>query len=286
MEAGEIVWLASYPKSGNTWVRILLSNLLGLKAVSDDDGISPAGGMTSDRRMFEHYTGVNSYELTKAEIDLLRPSVYREAARNSTGIFLIKAHDAFRRLPDNQPCFPANCSRGVLLMVRDPLDVAISYAHHSGEDDLEKEVAGMNDPQRFLGGGEKEQLHQFMGDWSAHYRSWIQQNDIPVCVVRYEDLQVDAARELKKIVKFIGIKPPECALSIEQAVEASRFDRLQKIESAKGFQERPAVADRFFRSGRSGEGRETMPDRLQRELIAYHGEVMRELGYLEEHKSE
>nr|WP_298929420.1 sulfotransferase domain-containing protein [uncultured Erythrobacter sp.] len=283
MQNGEIVWLASYPKSGNTWVRLLLGNLLGLKDDDENpgDNFNPVTGISSDRFVFEYCVGLNSYELTRSEIDRVRADVYRMMVRDKPGLKYIKAHDAFGWRPDGKALFPGDCSRGAVYMVRDPMDVAVSYAHHQGHDAFDQTVAGMNDTTKFIGGGRKEQLHQFTGGWSRHYQSWAEQTEMPVCVVRYEDLRADTTRQLSRIAKFIGLEEADFAVSIEEAVEASRFDRLQKIEEEKGFAERPANSKRFFRSGRSGEGRETLPDELQNQIISNHADVMRELGYLE-----
>lgn len=281
MEERRIVWLASYPKSGNTWVRLLLGNLLGLSEDEDEEGFAAVAGISSSRGLFDFTVGLNSFELTDEEIDRLRPAMYRRLAAEYDDIAFIKAHDAFGRLPDGEPFFPADCSRAAIYIVRDPLDVAISYAHHQGEQTFDKTVDGMNDPSKSIAGGNREQLRQVMFDWSGHYRSWTDQGEIPVCVVRYEDLRADTAGELARIIDFIGVEESRFASSIEQAVEASRFERLQEMESAKGFKERPDKAERFFRSGRSGEGRMVLPEYLQKALIARHGDVMRELGYLQ-----
>ena len=281
MSSGEIVWLASYPKSGNTWVRLLLGNLLGLQDSDDADSFSPVAGISSARWIFDRYLSVDTYELTDEEIDRFRPAVYRKMAEQVDDLMFVKAHDSFQQLPDGQPIFPADCSRAAIYIVRDPLDVAVSYTHHRGETDFEKTVELMNEPTMAIGGKSNEQLRQLMKDWSGHYRSWTDQPGIPVLVVKYEDLSADTPGQLRRIADFVGLDESSFAMSYEEAAEASRFDRLQKIEAEKGFRERPVKADRFFRSGRSGEGREQLSERLQQKLTAHHAEVMRELGYLE-----
>lgn len=281
MDAKRIVWLASYPKSGNTWVRLLLGNLLGLSDDDEDEDFVPVAGISSSRGVFDHLAGLNTYHLTDDEVDSLRPAVYRSLVDASDQLRFIKAHDAFRRLPDGDAIFPGDCSHGAIYIVRDPLDVAVSFSHHQGHQTFDKTVAGMNDPTKSIAGGNREQLRQIMFDWSGHYRSWIGQTEMPVCLVRYEDLRADTVAELTRIVGFVGLDEATFANSIEGAVEASRFERLQEIEDKRGFSERPEKAERFFRAGRSGEGRERLPENLQKELIAHHADVMRELGYLQ-----
>ncbi|GMN03946.1 sulfotransferase domain-containing protein [Erythrobacter sp. MTPC3] len=279
--SGNIVWLASYPKSGNTWVRLLLGNLLNLKDDSSpQDEFTPVSGISSARWQFEQVGGLNTYDLTPAEIDSLRPSVYREIANADPAPTFIKVHDAYQLTETGEAMFPADCSRAVIYIVRNPLDVAVSYSHHLGELDLYRTVAMMQDNQRSIGGTNTDQLHQLLGSWSGHYRSWTNQDAIPVLVIRYEDLREDTAAQLKRIAGFAGLSPSSFAMTYADAVEASRFDKLQQIEAQKGFVEKPQNAARFFRSGRSGEGKEKLGADLQSVLIAEHAEVMEKLGYI------
>ena len=278
----QIVWLASYPKSGNTWVRLLLGNLLGLADDMEDDALVPVAGISSSRTVFDHVTGLNSFDLTDDEADMLRPEVYRRISAGAVDLQFIKAHDANRTSPCGLPLFPPECTRAAIYIVRDPLDVAVSYANHAGRSGYDRTVDEMNDPGRSISGGSSEQLRQVMLDWSGHYRSWVKQKDIPVCLVRYEDLRANTGEQLSRIAEFIGLDPGKCQATVAAAVEASRFERLQAIEQEKGFRERPDKSQRFFRSGRSGDGKLLLSSEQQQRLIASHADVMRELGYLQE----
>ncbi|QFT78479.1 sulfotransferase domain-containing protein [Erythrobacter sp. THAF29] len=281
MSDGTFVWLASYPKSGNTWLRLMLGKLTGASEQVDDDVFAPVAGISSNRSTFEYHTALNTFDLTDAEIDRLRPAVYRAAAAEHDDVAFMKVHDAYGRLPNGEPFFPSDCSRAVIYIVRDPLDVAVSFAHHLGVKEFETAVRKMNDPAFALAGDGREQLRQVMYDWSSHYRSWVEQKEIPVCVIRYEDMRKNTVAVLARVVDFAKLDRSKFVMSIEDAVEASRFERLQKIEQDKGFAERPVNSEKFFRSGRSGEGRERLSASLQEELISHHADVMRELGYLE-----
>lgn len=280
MGRGNIVWLASYPKSGNTWVRLLLGNLLGLQKDEEDD-FAPVAGISSNRIVFDRLVGINSTDLSQAEIDRLRPDFYRRISDDAGRLTFLKAHDSYQFLPNGQPFFPRDCARAVIYIVRDPLDVAVSWAHHRGHGDFDRAIKNMGDPSMTLGGGSREQLLQHLGDWSDHYRSWTSQTEIPVCVVRYEDLRADTAAALSRIAVFAGIEESDFTMTINDAVDAARFERLQKIEDEKGFSEKPVGAARFFRSGRSGEGKEALTADQQRDIRNRHADLMRELNYLE-----
>lgn len=277
----KITWLASYPKSGNTWVRLLLGNLLALEDDQEGDrNFLRTPGISSSRSGFETLVGLNSYDLTDDEVDRLRPASYRLMAQRAQQKMFVKAHDAYHVLPHGEPLFPAECSQGAIYIVRDPLDVAVSFAHHRGDVDFEKTVACMNHPKYAMSGGNRQQLRQRMLDWSGHYYSWTRQTAIPVLLVRYEDLRSDTARELRRIAEFAGLTESDFAVPVATAVEASRFERLQQLEADRGFAERPLQSQRFFRSGQSGEGWEKLGENLQSQLIERHGDAMRELGYL------
>ena len=100
----------------------------------------------------------------------------------------LKVHDAYLLTDLGEPLFPADVSRGVIYLVRDPRDIAVSYAHHCGIPPaasvkrINNPVAGLARKHPWL------QVTQRVGGWSNHVRSWADQADIPILVVRYEDL--------------------------------------------------------------------------------------------------
>jgi hypothetical protein len=275
-----LVWIASYPKSGNTWIRILLANFLGRNASSDEGQIPLIGLISADRPTFDNTTGLASSDLTPDEIDFLRPRVYRQLARAAQAKPLFfKVHDGFQTNAGGEPLFPADCSRGVLLVVRHPMDVVVSLAHHVGHQDWAALVQQLGDAQHVMAGEGRHQYHQRELGWSGHYLSWSRQSDIPVLVVRYEDMLADTAQAFSRVLSFLGIPGADDREKIAQAVAASRFERLREIETSAGFPEIPVAADRFFRSGRAGEGLSRLPQDLRQRILDQHGPVMAELGY-------
>ena len=273
-----LLWLASYPKSGNTWARVLLAHYLA-PAGTVDPGIPMVASETSPARShFDDAAGLVSSDLTPDEIDALRPLVYRRSAATTTiRPLFVKLHDAYRHDVEGNPLFPPDRSQGAILIVRHPLDVAISYQHHVATEGLDAIVARMCNPQEVIGGKARAQYHQRTFGWSGHYLSWTRQRDMPVLVVRYEDMIENTPRELARIVDFAGL--PVVNARIAAAVEQSRFDRLQAAEMQETFRELPTAARHFFRSGRIGEGIAALPDALRRRMIDANGPVMAELGY-------
>jgi hypothetical protein len=278
----KIVWLASYPKSGNTWLRILLANYRSESAeAADINALGDASGFA--RAAFDARLGIKSATLPVRTVERFRPEIYRAIARDGTAPMPIKIHDRWRRTDRGEPVFPAEISIGAIYILRNALDVAPSAAHHWGLS-LEASVDRMADEAVTLAGettGLSPTLPQPMGGWSGHIRSWIDESGLPVLLVRYEDLLADTAGELARIVAFCGLQVD--AARIDHAVGHSRFDALRAQEGDTGFREHSAKArGSFFRQGRAGGWRDALPAPLVRRLIDTHGDMLCRFGYLDD----
>lgn len=289
-----IVWLASFPKCGNTWVRLLLANL-GAEEPRDINMIGAGDGIASSRPRFDDACLIASGLLTHEECDAMRPALYRHLAarggqREGPDDALrawqwIKTHDAWTRTAAGEPLLGGSAvARAAVLIVRDPRDVVASLANHNGQT-LEAAAAMMADPESaFAGRRDRQplQLRQKLLGWSGFYRSWIEQDDVPVHILRYEDLQAGAADALGAVLGDLGIAVD--AAQLARAVRWSAFERVQAQEAESGFQEAPVKlgTGRFFRSGRSGGWREELSAALRGQIERDHGAMMRRFGYLSE----
>lgn len=257
-----------------------MGNYLGHDIESEIEQFNPVGMISSSRTPFDELTGLSSSDLSDDEIDLMRPDYYRAFTKSVRNTPFIKTHDKYHRNDKGEWLFPADASQAAVYLVRNPLDVAVSYAHHGGHGDYAKTIGNMNDPSHFLAGGVKNQIRQKMGSWSDHFLSWNDQREIPIILVKYEDMLADTAGQLQRVVEFCGMRTPDDETNIVRAVENSEFQKLQKKEKDTGFRERPVKAQRFFRSGRSGEGEEKLSDELKQSLINENKSVMVKLGYV------
>ncbi|HEX6375682.1 MAG TPA: sulfotransferase domain-containing protein [Allosphingosinicella sp.] len=289
-----IVWLASYPKSGNTWMRLLIANLDGeAEAPTDINALSKRRGIASSRELLDELTLLESGLLTDEEVDLLRPAVYcawaaeiagrdggaRQRAQPLPPRHFIKSHDAYTRLSDDRPLLGgAEAARGAIVIVRDPRDIAPSLADHRGCS-IDEAIDLMSDPeaaQARSSRGQNRQLRQRLLDWSSHVSSWLDQNDIPVCPVRYESMLADAAGMLTRAMAFAGC--PTTAEQVARAVRLSAFEALRRQEEAKGFAE-ARVGRRFFRRGEAGGWRAALSKDQVARIEGLHGPTMARLGY-------
>lgn len=280
---GKIIWLASYPKSGNTWMRTLLTNYLRDSDTPADINKLDGGPIASARLWFDEWAGIEASALNDTVIERLRPDVYRCMAGESPDTLYMKVHDAWDRTDRGDALFPADVTGGVVYILRNPLDMARSCAHHWGMD-IQKAVENMCDSEFTTArsiGSLSDQLRQRMLSWSGHARSWLDESGLPVHMVRYEDLRRDTEAAFGGVVRFCGLPYDEAR--VRKAAAFSDFAELQQQEQEKGFRERSVHAPGpFFRRGQAGAWREELPVELVKQLIEAHGEVMRRFRYLDE----
>ena len=287
------IWLASYPKSGNTWLRMLIANLSAIDKPADINDLPERGGIASARGPFDYLTLIDSGLLTHDEIDALRPRVYEELARGAEDdeydappdlppVRFVKVHDAYTKTPAGEPLLAgARGAAGAIVIVRDPRDVAPSFANHS-HISIDEAIARMNnDKDGFCARTDRQhnQLRQKLLDWSGHVASWLDQTDIPILLVRYEDMHVDPAGELRRVLVFAG--RPASEEEIARAVAFAGFTRLRRQELNKGFREapRPYAGGNFFRRGEAGGWRDELDFEQVARIEAAHAPMMRRLGY-------
>lgn len=272
-----IIWLASYPKSGNTWFRTILAFLY--KKDSFDINQLDISPIYSSRSFIENETGVDSTDLTPEEADELRISIFDKPYGTFPSFF--KIHDAFTYLPDGRNLIPSAQTHCAVYFIRNPLDVAVSFAKHSSKT-IEKTIENMSLDNFSLAASTKKYNNQFrqkLLSWSGHVESWTQQKEFPVRVLRYEDMLASPEQVFVEVIcKYL--KLPFTQAEVLEAVNACQFDNLQRLEKEKGFKEKPPGCEAFFRKGKSGD----FVNHLSQEQIdavkAAHGKIMKEYNYL------
>ncbi|WP_269747040.1 sulfotransferase domain-containing protein [Elstera litoralis] len=174
-------WLASYPKSGNTWLRLALSSLSRDGAPPDFAAKVGFAPIASNRSPFDLLLDVDSGDLTDDEAEALRPCFYELEARRHAEPQLRKVHDAWTLTSAGEPLFPPALTLGTLYIARDPRDVAVSLAAHLGMT-VDEAIAAMAAPAATLARGGKRgktQLAQRLLSWSAHVESWLDAPGMP-----------------------------------------------------------------------------------------------------------
>ena len=280
---GKIIWLASYPKSGNTWLRVLLTNYRRNGNTPADINELDGGPIASARVWFDEWVGVESSALDDRMIERLRPEVYRCMTREAADTLYMKVHDAWAYTDRGEALFPSDVTAGVIYILRNPLDLATACAHHWGVS-VAQAVENLCNPEFALArslGGLADQLRQRLRSWSGHVTSWLDESGLPQCLVRYEDLHRDPEQVFGEVVRFCDLPYDEAR--VHKAVAFSDFSELQRQEQTQGFRERSVQATGpFFRRGQVGAWREELPVELAQRLIETHGETMRRFSYLSE----
>jgi Sulfotransferase domain len=274
---GAIIWLASYPKSGNTWMRVFLHNLL--RNPKEPAGINSLNQFCLGEDNAALYNQLDPRPLssfTAADVMALRPKVHELLTKASSDSVFVKTHNLLGEA-EGQPLVNLECTAGAIYLVRNPLDVAISYAHHFGVG-IDEAIEQLN----FPGAGTPTTdltARQYYGTWSMHVASWTQVPFPARHVVRYEDMIEKPLETFAAVAKFLGLEPPPDRL--QRAVSHSSFEQLQSQEDEKGFVERSQYS-RFFRSGRIGQWRENLCEDQIRQVISDHREQMERFRYVPE----
>jgi hypothetical protein len=279
-----IVWLASYPKSGNTWLRVVFANLVdgGEKPVFINGRLED-GFHCADRMLFDDVVGYAASDLTADEVDMIRPDWYRRLAERAGDRILSKVHDARTALPNGDMIFPRDATAGVIYIIRNPLDMCVSYAHHRGETNFDVVIEDMADERLILSHAPfalAAQLRQRLLSWSGHVHSWTDDESVPVLVLRYEDMHAKPIETFAAAAVFAGLSADSEAIA--RAVGFSSFEEMQRQEQEEKFKECTAPDRPFFRKGKVGSWRTELTDAQAARIISDHADVMRRFGYLNE----
>jgi len=238
------VFLTSYPRSGNTWTRFLVGNLVHTE---------------------EPVTFLN--------VERLVPDMYKHSdryMRNLPRPRILKSHEVF------DPRY-----RRVIYIVRDPRDVAVSQYHWEMK---QKSVQDEYPIEQFVPRWIEGIYWDRLANWGDHVTSWLstRQGRDSFVILRYEDLLANAQAELVKVARLLGIEPaPE---RLARAVDLSSADRMKKLESTQGdkwVQTRYTRQDKaFVRKAASGDWRSVLSAQSVKEIETAWGAIMTRLGYL------
>ena len=272
-----LYWLASYPKSGNTWLRAFLGNLTTDQAQPLSINRLQTGAIASNRQWLDDVLGFDTADLSADEIDELRPAVYRWGSVPGAQPYC-KIHDACRNAAWVDPAYLA----GTLYIVRNPLDLAPSCAHH-WNCSLDEAIRKIGCDAAALFGNDHgigAQVRQRLSSWSGHIASWLETPGAALQVIRYEDMQQSPLQTFTEAARFLGL--PEDTARIQRAIDFSRFAELAAQEATDRFVEAPASGKRFFRRGESGGWRDTLSAEQVRRIVADHRQMMARFGYLDD----
>jgi hypothetical protein len=273
-----IVWLASYPKSGNTWLRALLSNF-----IADAGRPLRLGDLwryaadESKPNWYQPYSGGRTPgELSALETAVLRPRVHQDIATSAVNAaILVKTHNFFGGL-EGYRLQNLELTAGAIYVMRNPLAVVPSVADHFGVS-LDEAIDFLSNDMTGTPGDEAN-VASVLCSWSTHVRSWCQSGLPRLQVIRYEDLLANGPGTLAKVTRFLGLGHDPARL--KRAIRSSSVEELRRQEESEGFVERSPNSQRFFSHGLKGRRREPLSPGQVARIVECHRPVMAQFGYL------
>ena len=265
-----IYWLASYPKSGNTWLRIFMENLF--RNTTEPASITDLTVVRYADTVHGLYQAVRGQPTSKlgddAELHRLRGPVQRFLASQAETSF-VKTHNILAR-HQGLPLIYPQYTVGAAYLVRNPFDLVVSYAHHYdiGLDDAIEAISSPHNRVETSG----QSVFQILGTWSQHVQSWTSSAPFRSLVLRYEDLLQRPVRTFEKFVRALGL--PRNPERLRRAVRHSGFATVAAQEREHGFRERARRDQVFFRSGSVGGWRDVLTEQQVGRIIDAHGDVL------------
>ena len=291
----KIFWISSYPKSGNTWLRLLLCGLFFTNEgkINNFDILEKIPGHDSLNN-FEYLKNINLHDyniiFNNSDYDestILTYSKYWIESQKKTkiknGSFgFFKTHNARVNINNNYYT-DSSTTMGFIYIYRDPRDVSVSYSKHMNKDIIEV-VNFLLDGQIM----EKEKINNKMPEillnWNDHYLSWKKfSNQVPSLFIRYEDCLDDLEKEINKIIKFFStnfnLDIPNKEKKIKNIIKTTSFENLKNIEKTYGFIERSDKAD-FFRNGNKNQWFNSLSNELSLKIEKRFFDQMKTFKYL------
>ena len=278
-----IIWLASYPKSGNTLLRSLLSSYF----------YSSDGSFT-----FKNLEKISQFPLTSHlmsigvnidnEEDVFKNFINAQNLINQDKgkIKFFKTHSSLSQTYESNFTDLRN-TLGTIYIVRDPRNVVTSFAHHYSMS-IDQATDVMIDKNRFMDKTPKN-CRVFLGSWSFNYNSWKNlQKHNKYLLIKYEDLISKKKNVLLKIFKyldFLGLKTNLDMIKLNKAIKTTQFEDMKKKEENEVFYE--ALIDtntgkrkNFFNLGPKNDWRKLLDKRIKDKIEKNFEKEMIELGYL------
>ena len=286
-----IIWLASYPKSGNTWLRFFIISLLMGRKTNLNLNHLKAIGAYPEKSQFKGLL-TNVLDLDQVAENWI--SSQNHINQQNDSLRFLKTHNIFGKFK-NHPFTDGKNTLAAIHIVRDPRNVITSIKNHfnmANYKDAKKFLfkngqvltLSENEKEKFIN-RDKHSLPQIIGSWKTHYLSWksMKKNYL---LIKYENLIKNPEDEFTKVANFLGklFKNNFRKEVIGDAIKLSSFDKLEKMEQEYGFIESATNQDgtkqKFFYLGAKNDWRKLLNKNLIEEINIEFENEMKELGYL------
>ena len=282
-----IFWIASYPKSGNTWLRALISSYYYTEDGFFYEKIIKKIGQFPEKMHFKSFKYDQNILTDTARFWIKA----QEKINIDNSLRFFKTHNAFGALNNNQFTNNKN-SIGAIYVVRDPRNVITSLKnHYELNDDIAlkwmlNENNYIYDVSKFKEDGYSD--FQFISSWNTNFKSWKVQKKIPIKFIKYEDLLNQTYFVFKEVVEFINRTTNNNEkinkIKLKNSVNSTFFDKLKENEKINGFSE--AIISKkdnkkipFFHLGPNNTWRKILNKELQNKMTNAFKNSITELGY-------
>jgi|ETNmetMinimDraft_28_1059901.scaffolds.fasta_scaffold71326_1 hypothetical protein len=284
-----IIWIASYPKSGNTWIRSLLSSYLfsdngkfNFKLLKNIEQFSSKNLSLKFQKNLSYQTRISKNWIPSQKI-----------INQDNKIRFFKTHNAMCAINGNKFTDKFN-TLAAIYVVRDPRNLITSLANHY-ELNLDETFSFLTNKRKIIfpinRGAEKKDIKEnedfnFLGDWSDHYQSWKNINFCPIKIIKYEDLLTDVQKvfvsTLDFLSKFLKIKFDK--KKINTSLISTSFQNLSQMEKNEGFQEsvtsfKTDKKIKFFNLGKKNNWKNLLDPQIEKKIREVFSKEMKELGY-------
>ena len=289
-----IIWLASYPKSGNTWLRTILNQLLFSKDRKENKVFENLDVITSypQKKHFKNISEKLTLSEFKDQEEVIKNWITSQDIINlDNKIKFFKTHNfACKRYnEDDKKSYSftdLNNTLGVMYIVRDPRNIITSLKYHFSLKDYDAAFKMMDSTHTWLGDDDEDAVPQALASWDKHFDSW---NRFPknFLLIRYEDLLNNTKNEIKKITKYLNkfFDIKENDEIINTIIKNTSFSNLKKQENDQGFVE--SILDentnerkKFFHLGPENKWENLLEERIINKIEKRFGSTMKKLGYL------
>lgn len=272
----KISWIASFPKSGNTWLRLIIDRLMRPGAEVDVNGAS--GRLPYFASKLSHAlrsSGIYLDEKTSTQVRKYWYSAQESVATNAEGTIFLKTHNIATTF-DTGPFPHPKFTRSAVYILRDPRDVALSYAHHY-QCSLDVAVEAMCNEGLTLFKSEEPEKTELLKSWGQHVEAWTTPKQYPVLVLQYEELLADPASNIRRLAEFL--KLPSDQETVRVVAESTDFAVLKANEKRQGFSE-ATNPEGFFRSGTARQWENSSQSKSLEPLVNAFRATMTRWGYL------
>ena len=272
-----IMWLASYPKSGNTWVRALLTNYLYNENYKEN-AFSKLDMIKSFPQKYAFKGIVDEHELEKNYMMLFKYFIKAQKKINrDNNLHIIKTHNICGSV-NNFDFTDKENTMGSIYILRDPRSIAVSYAYHANIS-FEKSVEIMMDEKRIT--LNNKIYPEARSSWKIHLKSWLN-HPMPKIFIKYEELETNTHECFKSILgfinKFIKKKIEINDERILETVKNCSFDNLSDLEKKLGFAEKGKNVN-FFRKGKTDEWKTALSTELISKIEKEFSDELKEFKY-------